>query len=202
MGSSSVRCDNLGPEFQNRLCGHARRVAVQVHGDSEAVRSARRLVAFPQLCTKRFHTSVHNDAKYFTVLSPHFDAPRSLCVFSYGTTWFCLDAASCLPVNYIALFYTEMGFNSADARSNKMVRLLRMLRLLKLLRLVRINRIVQRYEVSDHDPSADLNSRWHFPAEVVRSCHSVKCSMPLMNVAMPSMSEREMSHLRPHFNLS
>ena len=69
---------------------------------------------------------------------------------NYLKTWFAVDCASCLPVNYVALI-PGLDMNKANARSNRMLRLLRLLRLLKLLRLLRINRLIQRYENQFHE---------------------------------------------------
>eukprot|EP01050_Picozoa_sp_SAG11_P000487 SAG11_NODE_15_length_26319_cov_13.810564_12_plen_122_part_00 len=70
--------------------------------------------------------------------------PRRI-VQNYLRTWFAIDTAGCLPVNYVVLLLDDAEA-AADARFNKTLRLLKLARLLKLLRLMRLNRLIQRYE--------------------------------------------------------
>jgi hyperpolarization activated cyclic nucleotide-gated potassium channel 2 len=78
---------------------------------------------------------------------------------NYLKTWFPVDFAACLPVNYVAYldqddFRDDTAYENGavdkraqpGGRANKIIRLIRLLRLLKLLRLARVNRLVQRYE--------------------------------------------------------
>ena len=60
---------------------------------------------------------------------------------NYLTGWFSIDAAGCLPINYVLLLTDQ-----EEAGGNRFLRLARLMRLLKLLRLIRMSRIMKRYE--------------------------------------------------------
>ena len=59
---------------------------------------------------------------------------------NYVRTWFVIDTAGCLPINYIILimkaYDTGALKDSSGGRANRTLRLLRLFRLLKLLRLL------------------------------------------------------------------
>ena len=63
---------------------------------------------------------------------------------SYVTSWFVIDVASCVPVQYIE--YAMNASGSGANRNIKVLKVIRLFRLAKMLRMLRLKRILARYE--------------------------------------------------------
>ena len=101
------------------------------------------------VCVLTQWTDVHAAAAYN---EPNGDLqfhPKRIAQ-NYLRTWFFIDTAGCLPINYVILvmdaYDTGSLRDNSGGRANRTLRLLRLFRLLKLLRLLRMNRLLKKYE--------------------------------------------------------
>jgi hypothetical protein len=99
---------------------------------------------------------------------------------NYLRTWFVVDVAGCLPINYVLLIMeanapvkAEEGTVSSG-RANRTLRLLRLFRLLKLLRLLRMNRLLKKYEEEFYALKSGLKMV-KIGLAVTFSCHWLGC---------------------------
>ena len=96
---------------------------------------------------------------------------------NYVRTWFVIDTAGCLPINYVLLIMEHQGGiaqDSSGARANRTLRLLRLFRLLKLLRLLRMNRLLKKYEEEFYALKSGLKMV-KIGLAVTFSCHWLGC---------------------------
>eukprot|EP01043_Picozoa_sp_COSAG02_P062262 COSAG02_NODE_8546_length_2530_cov_1.521596_2_plen_340_part_00 len=96
---------------------------------------------------------------------------------NYLKTWFIIDTAGCLPINYVLLFMEHHGDtvrDSSGGRANRTLRLLRLFRLLKLLRLLRMNRLLKKYEEEFYALKSGLKMM-KIGLVVTFSCHWLGC---------------------------
>ena len=96
---------------------------------------------------------------------------------NYMRTWFLIDTAGCLPINYVLLVMEHKGGiaeDSSGGRANRTLRLLRLFRLLKLLRLLRMNRLLKKYEEEFYALKSGLKMV-KIGLAVTFSCHWLGC---------------------------
>ncbi len=97
---------------------------------------------------------------------------------NYIRTWFIIDTAGCLPINYVLLIMQHQGDesirDSSGGRANRTLRLLRLFRLLKLLRLLRMNRLLKKYEEEFYALKSGLKMM-KIGLAVTFSCHWLGC---------------------------
>eukprot|EP01047_Picozoa_sp_COSAG01_P055436 COSAG01_NODE_6173_length_3811_cov_4.771013_3_plen_166_part_00 len=97
----------------------------------------------------------------------------------YLSSWFAVDALSCLPISYIQLFLQiadgkDAKSVTAQGGSYKAFKALRLIRLAKLLRLAKLRNLVVRYE-EQLDNFTKLGKLLFVALLVVYICHVFGC---------------------------